>query len=463
MQLAKSIMLKNLRVPAPVFFSAIFIFISIVSTAQDNSPYSRYGLGDIVPLTNITTRGMGGISAGYADILSVNFTNPASYSRFQATQELRSKRLASGRVIFDVGVNINSRTLIEPNTTNRFTSSDALFSYMQVGIPLRKNWGLSFGLRPLSRISYKINRNEFLLDPITQDSIGNATTQFRGSGGSYLPSIGTGFGINLSQKTMISAGFNLGYLFGRRENQTLRNFNNDSVLFYSAEHNTSSHFGDLYMNGGLQFETRISNSVVLRLGASGNLKQTLDASQDRLRRTIVTGAAGEILQLDSVEQLTEVPGSVVYPASYKFGFVIQSSKTDRGWLIGADYTQDKWSEYKFFNQVDSVQDSWMINVGGQFYPRERNSYFSKLVYRFGFNIGKDYIKVQNDLPVFGATFGLGIPIRVSRNSPYQLSRVNVAFEYGKRGNNDNLLKENLFRASVGFNLTDLWFIKRKYD
>ncbi|HEY0355495.1 MAG TPA: hypothetical protein VGC29_04775, partial [Flavisolibacter sp.] len=118
---------------ARIFFSVFFISTSIIATAQDNSPYSRYGLGDIMPLSNITTRGMGGISAGYADVLSVNFNNPASYSRFQADQEKRSKKLATGRVIFDVGLNVDNRTLIEPNTTNRFTSSDALFSYMQLG------------------------------------------------------------------------------------------------------------------------------------------------------------------------------------------------------------------------------------------------------------------------------------------------------------------------------------------
>jgi hypothetical protein len=41
--------------------------------------------------------------------------------------------------------------------------------------------------------------------------------------------------------------------------------------------------------------------------------------------------------------------------------------------------------------------------------------------------------------------------------------LNLAFEYLKRGNNNNLLKENLFRFSVGLNLSDLWFGKRKYD
>jgi hypothetical protein len=36
-------------------------------------------------------------------------------------------------------------------------------------------------------------------------------------------------------------------------------------------------------------------------------------------------------------------------------------------------------------------------------------------------------------------------------------------EYAKRGNNSNVIKENLFRISVGFNFTDFWFGKHKYD
>ncbi|HEY0356611.1 MAG TPA: hypothetical protein VGC29_10425, partial [Flavisolibacter sp.] len=353
--------------------------------------------------------------------------------------------------------------LIEPNTTNRFTSSDALFSYMQLGIPLRKNWGMSLGLRPLTRVSYRINREEFLFDPITGDSIGNSTTQFRGSGGTYLPSIGTGFGFNLSPKTLLSAGVNMGYLFGRRENETLRSIDNDSVFHYGSDHNTKSYFGDIFFNAGLQLEASLNSTTVLRIGASGNWQQNLNASQDILRQSFVLGSSGEVIQVDSVQQVDDLKGEVIYPASYKFGFVLQSNKADRGWLFGADYTQDKWSNYRYFGKVDSVQDSWMVNMGGQFYPRQQSSYFSKLIYRFGFNFGKDYIKVNNELPVFGASFGVGVPMRISRTSPYQVSRINLSFEYGKRGNNDNLLKENLFRASASFNLTDLWFIKRKYD
>ncbi len=60
------------------------MLVSVITQAQtENSPYSRYGLGDQLPTQNIMSRGMGGVSAAYSDILSVNFTNPASYSRLK--------------------------------------------------------------------------------------------------------------------------------------------------------------------------------------------------------------------------------------------------------------------------------------------------------------------------------------------------------------------------------------------
>ena len=55
--------------------------------AQDNSPYSRYGIGDLVPNSNILSRGMGGITAGFSDFYSVNYNNPASFASYFAERE----------------------------------------------------------------------------------------------------------------------------------------------------------------------------------------------------------------------------------------------------------------------------------------------------------------------------------------------------------------------------------------
>ena len=82
-----------------------------------------------------------------------------------------------------------------------------------------------------------------------------------------------------------------------------------------------------------------------------------------------------------------------------------------------------------------------------------------MAYRAGFFVGTDYVQVKEKLPVFGATFGLGLPLRNFNRQNDQATLINLAFEYIKRGNNDNLLKENMFRISVGFSLSDFWFQK----
>jgi hypothetical protein len=89
----------------------IFSILAIQSSAiaQDNSPYSRYGIGDLVPQTNIFTRGMGGVSAAYIDNFSINFSNPASFSSFQSFREKKNKKMASGRAVADFGVNVERR------------------------------------------------------------------------------------------------------------------------------------------------------------------------------------------------------------------------------------------------------------------------------------------------------------------------------------------------------------------
>ena len=169
MQLVKSTLYKKNKT-AKTFCTVLFLLSIQNLIAQENSPYSRYGIGDLVPNTNIVNRGMGGISSAYSDILSINYNNPASYHNFQTNLEAGTGRMVSGRVLLDVGFNYDSRTLQAPNQPVRFSSSYGYFSHVQVGLPLTKKWGLSFGLRPVSRINYKINRTEQLIDPLTQCS-----------------------------------------------------------------------------------------------------------------------------------------------------------------------------------------------------------------------------------------------------------------------------------------------------
>lgn len=477
---AKSITGKNINLlkrfssPRQVFRFSAGIFLvtfSLPALAQDNSPYTRYGLGDLVPSTNIISRGMGGIAAGYSDVfgtnLLINYNNPASYSFFQGMREQNSKKMAYGRALLDVGLNIDSRTLSEPNVVGKFTASNVLFSHVQVGVPLRPNWGLSFGLRPISRISYNIISRERLRDPNTNLPIDSAITTNQGDGGAYLASIGTGWRMNLGKGQILAFGINGGYLFGKKDYSTRRTILNDSLSYNSGNYQTKTTYGNLYANAGVQYHARLAPGLSLSLGVYGNWKQKLNASQDIIRETYYYNESTGNVRLDSVYDQKDIKGKIIYPSSYTAGFVIERVVTAQkaGWLFGVDYMQGNWSEYRFYGQPDtSVQNKWELRAGAQLRPAFKNNYFSNVAYRAGLFIGKDYINVKNDLPLFGVSLGLGLPVRnFNRLSPGQATSINLAFEFIKRGNNDNLLKENLFRLSAGFSLSDFWFVRKKYE
>lgn len=472
MQLAKSITHKKintLRGLQALFLIFIFTAFSPVFS-QDNSPYSRYGIGDLVPPTNIVTRSMGGIAAGYTDFYSINFNNPASYAGFQALKEAKSKKLSSGRAILDIGLNFEGRTLKEPATSKKFVANNALFSYVQVGVPIKANWGLSFGLRPISRISYKIFRSEILKDPNTGLPIDSAFTRFEGEGGSYLASVGTGFNlfrkITKNGEEKLSIGFNGGYLFGEKNYSTKRIILNDSISYAPANFESKTNFGNLYFNAGIQYKIAVSKKVSLTLGAYGNVGQKLNATQDILRETYQINASSGEIRLDSVSDKRGIKGIINLPASFTVGFVAQKFPVpgkEGGWLLGIDFTQQNWSQYRFYGQVDSVRNKWEIKVGAQINPTPKRNYFSTVAYRFGFFAGPDYIKIGQNLSQFGVSFGVGLPLAISRQAPNQRSIINLALEYSKRGNNNNILRENMFRVSLGLSLSDMWFIKRKYD
>ena len=80
----------------------------------------------------------------------------------------------------------------------------------------------------------------------------------------------------------------------------------------------------------------------------------------------------------------------------------------------------------------------------------------------GVQYGKDYIKVDGDLPIWGFTAGASLPMRKAAYTN-QYSMINLGLEYGQRGNSENQVRESFFRFSLGLSLSDLWFVKRKYD
>ncbi len=447
------------------FFTVlVFGFPLLTAHAQENSPYSRYGLGDYFQGQHIISRSMGGLAAAYADGLSnnngqsINFANPASYSNIYM-------------MAYDIGLTIDSRTLKSVNPDGKFTSNNFTPSYFALGIPLNKKrgLGLAFGLKPLSRINYSITDE----GRAAGDSIIHA---YQGSGGLNELFIGVG-----KRWKGFSLGFNTGVRFGRKEISTLTTFINDTVSYEKSKSGSVSNFSSFFLSGGTQYEfvvktkntpdTKTIERYLVRLGLTGNLGSNMKATQDIERSTFYYNANGVITQIDSVYAQQNIKGVIVMPSSYAAGITLRkTTQAPRGlfdiWSLGAEYTATQWSKYRYFEQADQLSNSWMFKVGGSVSPDpvSGRSYWGAVNYRFGFFMGKDYVNPDgNGLKMIGGSFGMGIPIRKWNSYNNQFAIVNTSLQFGKRGDSKNNVTEGFFRLSFGLSLSDIWFIPRRYD
>jgi hypothetical protein len=435
-------------------FISILLSLPLLSLAQENSPYSRYGLGNYVPAGNIVNRSMGGIVAAYADSGTfyspavLNFVNPASYGSLTVTT-------------FDIAAEADTRKIKEQSTGNSFSSTNAIVSYMQVGIPLlsgnkkaqRKgiNWGMSFGLRPLTKVNYKIEQDSRVA------GIDSLVTTYEGTGGGNQAFLGTAIKIR-----NFSLGFNTGFIFGNKSYETRLEFINDSVKYQSSRTSSKTSYSGLFFDIGAQYIIPLRKHQSLTFGAYGNLAESIKASRDISAETVSYSASGSIVTLDSIRTIKDTRGTIRIPATFGGGMIYSTPN----FLGGLDFETTLWDNYREYGAKDAVKNSWTMKGGVQFYPATISStkYLNFVKYRIGAYYGHDYIAVDNTLPEYGFTAGLGLPLKL-RKAFYesQSSVLNIGFEYGSRGNKLNNIRENITRISLGFTLSDRWFKRYKYD
>ena len=443
MPLVSTIMNLKLSI---VFF---LLLISFYVTAQENSPFSRYGLGDTYPSQNIINRAMGGVASTYANGQSINLSNPAAYSELKI-------------VTYDLGLTLDTRSLKSAAPVLKYNSVNLTPSYVALGMPLSKkhNVGFAFGLKPLSKVSYSIEQNVRL----PADSMHYL---YEGDGGLYQAFIGIG-----KRWGGLRLGINTGYMFGRKESNTITTSATDTVLSYKSNSQTLTTYNKVFLNAGFQYDSKLSKTTTLRFGLAGNLKQKLNAEKQTNRETFNYDQNGAMVKVDSINQPAALKGNIQLPVSYTAGVSLNSSiidhlgnKFDKS-LIAVEYESTKWADYRIYGQPDKLINSWQVKAGSQFTPNPLSikSYWDRVTYRAGFYYGKEAINADgNGLPIFGFTIGTGLPIRKWRSFDNQYTIINTAIEIGKRGNKNNNITEGFFRISLGLNLSDIWFVKRKYD
>jgi len=430
-----------------IFKNIFFITLLVAgasATAQttSSSPYSQFGLGDLKGSLLPQTRGMGGISMGIRKpgvYDNINMANPASYSTLSLTT-------------FEVGASMDLRSLSKAGNTGKSQFNSTL-SHINFGIPVSKSSALSFGLVPYSDLGYQF-KNAATLDTNKVEYV------YGGEGGVSKAYLGYGFKLGKN----LSIGFNVGYLFGSlKENRAIdfldksQDFGYDLSAFNSRTQYQQS-VGGFSFDLGLQYEAILNDNTKLILGYAGNTGNTINSRSDVVTTRYRRNDRGEELAVaDSTFYLKGVKSKINMPFTHTAGFAFEKANS---WLLGADISYSKWSDYSEGAVNAGLNDSYGLALGGQITPDASSisNYWKLVDYRLGLKYDRTFIKIgNNDIKQYALTFGFGFPLPSNRSSFY---RINLSTEVGRRGTQENnLVRDNYINVNLGFTLNDKWFQK----
>jgi hypothetical protein len=175
-------------------------------------------------------------------------------------------------------------------------------------------------------------------------------------------------------------------------------------------------------------------------------------------RYLDASARDQVIVKDTAYYNSGEKGAVRLPMALGFGL---SMRKGSKWLIGSDFRIKNWSDYRSFEQTDSLADSWRWSAGAQFVPDERgfNAYWKQIQYMAGLHYSRSFLQLREvQLAEAGFSLGVGLPVR--RGSSF----IRLMAEAGKRGTlSSGLLEERYVRFTLNFSLNDRWFIKQRYD
>lgn len=376
---------------------------------------------------------MGGISYGFRDSTTVNFSNPASYTAFDTMS-----------FVFETGVNSH---FVELSTNDLSQGSNyTSLSHLVMGFPVTKWWGASIGLLPFSSVGYKISDYE------TQPSIGKIKYLYEGSGGLNQFYAGNAFRIK-----NLSVGFNAAYIFGTLDKLRTVTFP-DSVNILAVRLKNSTLINNFLFTYGAQYHKKLKNGLNIGLGVVCSASTNLNARQDSLAYRFFTAGTGYETIKDTLINTQNTKGKIVLPMSIGGGFTIGKSDS---WLVGVDYQTQNWKNYSAFGEKDSLKNSWMASIGGEFTPNHTSvsNYWKRVHYRIGGRYNQTYLQLRNNqLSEYAVSFGFGFPLKRTKTS------INLGFELGQRGTTENnLIKEQFGRVILSFSIYEFWFYKKKFE
>ncbi len=431
------------------FLVVSFLLLSgshVLGQQLTRSPYSRYGIGEVLSSSTTRNESMGGIGIATNNYFSVNRLNPAAYADLIFTTMDLS--------VFGQYSNLRNRNDQEDEIS-------AGFQNIFFGFPANDKLAFSFGFSPYSVVGYEINTEEVL--PYG-DTTQLGAINYVGDGGINQAYLG------VATKMMdrrLRVGANIAYSFGNTRYRTESFTNIDNPFNFSINISEEVFVGGFSGQLGFIYQDTLSKplnepGVLFRIGATADYNFDLSGTRQR----VLNSQSGDIVRTS--DTITNDDGLISLPTKFGLGFNVgQFGK----WTLGTDVTYQDWSNFSYFDEEPELDREIRVSVGGEWVPNiESFKYFARTHIRAGFFYKSSYIRFNDEpIPDYGFTFGFGLPAApkaIDRLNPGRTtSKINLSFTVGQRGAlNDQLpLEEFYVRVRLGVTLNDTWFRRRVVD
>lgn len=401
-----------------------FLSLQFVASQNNiNSPYTRFGYGDISEATPGENRAMGGVALGSRSKGSINTVNPASYS----TVDSMSFK-------FDIGTSVLSSRFSDLNKSAK--TFNANLEYITMMFPLGKGFGFSAGLLPYSFAGYNMYGTDSIIG--AGNEVNYLAKGYKGDGG--FSQVYTG----LSYKFLkhFSLGLNAYYLYGSVNNEkSLRIFG----LSDSTREINSIKANNFRLRYGFQYFNTFNKKHDVTLGLVYEQKTKLSGNNSIIKEGVIADT-------------TNIVGAYELPVMFGIGV---NYCYNQKLTVALDYTLQKWGDAKFSGNVGELKDKSKVALGLEYVPNQFGRKFSdRIHYRAGSNYSNAYYNVPGTIQPknYGLTFGLGLPLYNKFTNT--VSMFNASFEYGKIGSRTNL-REDYFKFTLNVVFNEHWFFKRK--
>ncbi|MEM6628456.1 MAG: hypothetical protein AAF694_02240 [Bacteroidota bacterium] len=409
------------------------------------SPFSRYGVGDVLNNSTSRNEAMGGIGIASNNYFSLNRLNPASYSDLVFTT-------------MDIS-GFGQFSTLRSNSSSEEEAS-AGFQNIFFGFPANSKLALAFGFSPYSVVGYDVSATQ---DIPYRDTLQQSTVSYIGDGGINQAFLGASVKL-LNGKLRI--GGNLAYSFGNTRYRTETFNDNDSGGNLVLDLSEEVFVGGFSTQIGVIYEDTLSSKegpedILFRLGATTDFNFDLTGDRD-----IVLNTQGGT-QIFTTDTISSTEGAIVLPT--QLGVGVNFNQIGK-WSLGADLRYQNWSTFRSFGEDPGLDTELRIGLGGEWIPNYQSlKYFPRIHYRAGFFFKNSYVTFEDEpISDIGFTLGLGLPATPSAmdrfNPGRTTSKINLSFTLGRRGSLDTLPLEELYvRVRLGITLNDRWFVKRVVD